>query len=116
MRIALVVMLVAALGAGTAVAGTRAKAKVSMMSTAPVTVRGTSFHSRERVTVTVTASSTRTKTVTANAHGVFTATFPHFAIGHCVGYEIRAKGNHGSLATLKLTPECPPPAGSKSPR
>jgi len=114
MRIALVVMLIAALGAGTAVAGTRAKAKVAVMSTAPVTVRGTSFHSHERVTVTVIASSTRTKVVTANAHGAFTATFTHFAIGHCQGYEIRAKGNHGSLATLKLTPECPPPAASKT--
>ena len=112
MRIALAVMLVAALGAGTAVAGTRAKAKVMVMSTAPVTVRGTSFHPRERVTVTVIASSTRTKIVKANSRGAFTATFTRFAIGHCQGYEIRANGNHGSLATLKLTPECPPPAGA----
>ena len=111
MRTVLVVTLIAAVGAATAVAGTRAR--VAVMSTAPMTVRGTSFHARERVTVTVTVDTTRTMVVKANAHGVFTATFAHFAIAHCIGYSIRAKGNHGSLATLKVIPECPPPAGSK---
>ena len=111
MRVALVVMLIAAVGAANAVAGTRAR--VSVTAAGPVTVRGTSFHKYERVTVTVDASSgTRTKVVKASARGVFTATFAHFAIGHCIAYTIRAKGNHGSLATLSVTPECPPPSGA----
>lgn len=103
-------MLIALVGASTATAKTHAR--VAMQSTAPVTIRGTGFHARERVTVTVTTTGDRTKVVRANARGVFTATFTRFAIGHCIGYTIRAKGNHGSLATLTLTPECPPPAGA----
>jgi hypothetical protein len=108
MRIALVVTLIAAVGAATAVAGTRAH--VAVMATAPVTIHGTSFQARERVTLTVTASSIRTKVVRATARGTFTATFTHFVIAHCQGYVIRAKGNDGSLVTLKVTPECPPPS------
>ena len=113
MRIALVTILIAAVGAATAVAGTT-RARVMVMATAPVTIRGTSFHARERVTVSVLSSSSRTKVVRANARGAFTATFTNFAIAHCVGYTITAKGNRGSFVTLTVTPECPPPAAGSS--
>jgi hypothetical protein len=109
MRFGLVVVLVAALVATAASAAT-SRARVQMTSTAPVSVRGTSFYARERVTVTVSASSARTKVVTANARGAFRATFLHFAIGRCVPYFVQAKGNKGSFATLRVAPDCPPPA------
>jgi len=107
MRIALTLTLFAVI-ASTAVAGT-SRPHVAVMSTAPVTMQGTSFHVRERVTVTVMTQDIGRKVVTANRRGAFSAKFAGFSIKYCEAYVIRAKGNRGSLAVLKVTPECPAP-------
>ena len=105
MRIALTLMLFAVI-ASTAVAAT-SKAQVAVLSTSPVAVRGTSFHARERVTVTVMAQDMGRKVVTANANGAFSVKFAGVSIKYCEAYFIRAKGARGSLAVLKVIPECP---------
>jgi hypothetical protein len=83
-------------------------AHVSVTSLSPVVVRGTNFLPNERVTVTVFAKGTRTKTVSANLPGGFRATFHTLSIGTCQAYAVRAKGNRGSTAFLKVIPECAP--------
>jgi hypothetical protein len=105
MRIALVLTLFAAI-ASTAGA-TTTKAHVAVLQTAPVTVQGTSFHASERVTVTVATQVASRKVVRASRKGAFIVRFPGVTIKYCEAYFIRAKGNRGSLAILKVTPECP---------
>ena len=108
MRVGALLLLVCALVP--AVAGaSQARARVSIVSAGPFTIHGAGFRSRERVTVTVAANGTSTKIVRATRRGAFTVTFKGFSVPHCEGYTVRAKGNRGSLATLSLTPECPPP-------
>jgi hypothetical protein len=108
MKFAAILVLLVTIASSTAVAGTtRARARVAVVSTAPVTINGTGFRSRERVVVTLTTTGAHRKVVMANARGAFTAKFAGVAIGYCEGYFVRAKGNRGSLAVLKLIPECP---------
>jgi len=89
-------------------------ARVGVMQTSPFTVRGTGFRAHERVAVTVYAKTTRMKAVTAGVRGGFTTAFSGVTIGRCDGYVIRAKGNRGSIAFLKVRPECPQPGPSGS--
>jgi hypothetical protein len=96
-----------ALLGGVAVASTRT-AHVSVLSIAPVSVRGNGFRANERVAVTVTANATRTKRVIAGARGNFRITFRSFSIEFCVPYTVRAKGNRGSRAVLRVIPDCAP--------
>jgi hypothetical protein len=111
-RLAVVISLVAALLPAGAIASARPAAHVAVASLSPVSIRGTSFRAHERVRLTVFAKTTRTKTVTAGARGGFTATFKALSVTACEGYSVRAKGNHGSVAFLKVMTECPPPAAS----
>jgi hypothetical protein len=107
------VLLAAALApvsAGAAQSG----ARITVAGKAPLAVRGTSFHPGERVTITVTARSVRKRAVTASSRGAFRATFAGFALPFCESYSVRAKGNRGSVATLKITPECPAPRAVES--
>jgi hypothetical protein len=104
---AVLVLLVAIVSSNAVAATTRAKAKVAVVSTAPVTITGTNFRSRERVTVTLATTGDHRKVVRASAKGAFTVKFTGVSVGYCEGYFVRAKGNRGSLAVLKLIPECP---------
>jgi hypothetical protein len=106
MRLALVLGLFFGL-LSTAGATTRA-AHLTVPSRSPVAVRGTGFHAGERVTVTVSAKSVRKKAVTATRLGAFRATFRGFSIGYCDPYTVRAKGNRGSSAFVRVIPECAP--------
>jgi hypothetical protein len=106
MKIAVMLVLLAALVSSTAVAATT-RAKVAVVSTSPMKIGGTGFRSRERVTVTLVTTGPYRKAVRATANGAFTATFAGVSIGYCQGYFVRAKGNRGSLAVIKLIPECP---------
>jgi hypothetical protein len=108
MRIGAFLLLVLALVPSVAGAS-QVRARLSIVTTVPFSVHGTSFRPRERVTITLTAASVRSKVVTATKRGAFTATFKGFAVPHCVGYTVKAKGSRGSVATLSITPECPPP-------
>ena len=106
MKIAAVIAVLAAFVSSTAVAATT-RAKVAVVSASPMKIAGTGFRSRERVTVTLVTTGPYRKVVRANANGAFTATFAGVSIAYCQGYFVRAKGNRGSLAVIKLIPECP---------
>jgi hypothetical protein len=114
-RLAVVLSLFVALLPIAAVASPSRTAHVTLASLSPVSVRGTSFLSDERVAVTVFAKSARTKTVTAGSRGGFRVTFTTVSIGACQAYAVRAKGNRGSVAFLKVTPECAPTGSAGEP-
>jgi hypothetical protein len=107
LRLVATFSLLVALLPATAGASTRT-AHVYATSLSPVSVRGTSFRANERVAVTVSAKTTRTKTATAGVRGNFAVTFKAVSIGRCQPYTIRAKGNRGSTALLRVLPECAP--------
>jgi hypothetical protein len=109
-RLGVVLSVLSLLPAGALAAGT---ARVTVPSTAPVAVRGTGFKSHERVTVTVIAKAAHTRRVTATSQGTFRARFASVSLGYCQAYSVRARGNRGSTAFLKVVPECAPrgPAG-----
>jgi hypothetical protein len=88
-------------------------ARLVVHATRPFSVRGLEFKSGERVSVTLSATRQRTKSVQATSRGTFTVTFPAVSLGRCQAYAVRAKGNRGSTASLKVIPECAPhgPAG-----
>lgn len=106
MKIAAILALLATFASSTAVAATT-KARVSVVSTAPVSVAGSGFRSRERVTVTLMTTGAYRKVVRATAKGAFTARFAGVSLRYCESYVIRAKGSRGSLVVLNVTPECP---------
>ena len=106
MKLAAALVCLSALLAGSAAASTRT-AHVMLVSNAPASVRGTGFRANELVRVTVSATGTRTKQVTAGRRGTFRVTFAGFSIDYCVPYTVRARGNRGSRAFVKIIPECP---------
>jgi hypothetical protein len=106
MRFAAILAVVATIASGTAAAATT-RARVAVTSTDPMTVVGSGFRSHERVTVTLMTTGLHRKVVIAGAKGAFTAKFAGATIGYCESYFVRAKGNRGSLAILKVIPECP---------
>jgi hypothetical protein len=114
MRFAIAVVCLAAVAAASATAATQ-KARIFVTATSPASVGGTSFKPRERVTVTVWTNTMHKKAVTANASGAFKATFAGLGLPRCQSYTVRARGDHGSVAILKVIPECPPPAASEQP-
>ena len=79
-----------------------------LTSSSPVVVHGVAFHSRERVAVTVSAGETHKKFVSATRRGAIRAVFRGFSIHYCEPYEIRAKGNRGSSAFVRVIPDCAP--------
>jgi hypothetical protein len=98
--------------ADTAVDTTAAgKARLRLLDTAPITVRGVGFAAGERVSVTVRGLSGMTrKSVTAGARGGWTTAFRNRAFDRCGGLMVGAVGNRGSRAGLRLPPTlCPPP-------
>lgn len=86
--------------------------RLTVTSGAAFAVRGVSFQAREHVLVVVTTSrGERVSTwVRAGARGAFAARFATIEIEACEGYLVRATGDRGSRAILKLRPpECPAP-------
>jgi hypothetical protein len=84
-------------------------AHITMVSRSPVVVRGTGFRPSERVTVSVSAKATYKKVVIASRLGAFRVTFRSMAIGSCQFYSAQANGSRGSIASLKVIPECAAP-------
>ncbi|MEP6977977.1 MAG: hypothetical protein ABI948_07980 [Thermoleophilia bacterium] len=84
-------------------------ARVAITSLAPFTVRGSSFQPAERVALLVSVKSRWERTVVASSTGSFVARFTGPTIGPCSAYFVRARGNRGSLAVIKVMPECPAP-------
>jgi hypothetical protein len=108
MKLALVIAAsVTAILSAVALGATKS-AHVAVTATSPTTIQGTGFKAHERVTLTVSAKETRTKRIYAGARGSFTTTFKGLTIPRCDSYTVRAKGNRGSTALLRVIPECAP--------
>lgn len=110
--IAAALVLLALVPAGTATDSiTAGKARLRLLDSAPVTVRGIGFAAGERVVVSVTSTGGMTrKSVTAGPRGGWTTTFRNRAFDRCRGLIVGAVGNRGSRAGLRLPPGlCPPP-------
>ena len=107
-RTAALTLACAALVAASASAAHHARPRLVVTSTAPFTVRGVHFFARERVTVLASVRGRHVRRARANVHGVFIARFRGLTVGGCDSYFVRATGNLGSSATLKLMVECAP--------
>lgn len=84
-------------------------ARIHLVSTVPVKVRGTGFVAGERVRVTAISEWRRVKRVVATRAGGFTAGFAGASYDRCNGLLVTAVGSEGSLARFKLPqPLCPP--------
>jgi hypothetical protein len=97
--------IVALVLAGAASAAPRPTIKL-VSENDPMIVRGTGFRAKERVKVTVTVktpASTWRRTVVATRTGTFRATIGLVQTGRC-GFNVRATGARGSVATLKTPP------------
>jgi hypothetical protein len=82
-------------------------AYITITSRSPVVVRGMGFRPSERVTVSISAKATYKKVVTASRLGGFRVTFRGKTVGPCQFYSAQARGNRGSIASLKVIAECP---------
>ena len=104
-------MLSLAVALVAASAALAAPGKLAPLSAAPFAVRGTSFQPREHVLVVVASDGDHaSKRLQAGAGGGFVARFPTIQVGSCAAYTVRATGDEGSHALLKVRPpECPQP-------
>jgi hypothetical protein len=98
-------------GSGTA-SGDRSghKATLKLVKGTPLTLKGTSFASKERVRLVVVAAQEKTaKRLTAGPGGAFIARFADVAVDRCNGFTAFAVGARGSRASLS-SPNvyCPP--------
>jgi len=81
--------------------------RLIVADTTPFTVRGTHFKPHERVRVAVTTSAAvGVHTVTAVEAGSFLTRYTQISLGACPAYTVRATGNLGSHATVRVMPEC----------
>lgn len=99
-------MFAALLLVGAASGATRKPAIKLVSANDPMIVTGTHFRAKEKVKVTVTvttpASSWR-RNVVATRAGSFRAVVGLVQTGRC-GFNVRAVGSRGSVATLKTPP------------
>ncbi len=97
--------IVALVLAGVASATPRPAVKL-LSENDPMIVKGTGFRAKERVRVTVkvaTPAGTWQRNVMATRTGSFRAVIGLVQTGRC-GFNVRATGSRGSVATLKLPP------------
>ncbi len=109
--LAVAAVLVSVASAAAAFAAPVRTAFVAVSSLDPFTVHGARFQSGERVTVTAFANGRHVRTVTASSAGAFAVAFRGVAVDRCAGYVVRAVGNRGSRAAIKVMPECAPLQG-----
>ena len=106
MKLGLLIVVAALIGAGGAGAGAEhAKPTLRLLDRSPVKVSGRGFVPRERIRVSVIADTTHTRRVMAGASGTFTATVLQTALPRCEGLRILATGGAGSRAVLKVLPQ-----------
>jgi hypothetical protein len=100
--------LVASAAASTSAADT--KARLTVVKSKPLAVRGTGFHPHEAVRITLLGSIKRTvKRAEAGANGSFKVAFRPAADG-CSLVIAHAVGSEGSRASVQVgRPPCPPP-------
>jgi hypothetical protein len=102
---------VAALAApSTALSGATQSARLRLVQTAPLTLRGVGFRPHERVRVVYATDRTWTVRTIADAAGALTVRFRTVHFDPCDLPRISAVGARGSRAVLKLVPPaCPAP-------
>jgi hypothetical protein len=104
----LVIAVAVFAGVALASSGDRAaRAQVAVAQTSPVVITGAGFKKGERIALTVSSKSMRTKRIVAGAGGGFRTMFRGFSIARCTEYTVRARGNRGSSAVLRVIPDCP---------
>jgi hypothetical protein len=94
----------------------RPKARLQLVSLAPLTVHGQHFRTRERVKLTVVAGAQyRTRRVRADRSGNFVARFDGLSADRCsegVGVNaVGARGSRAAIAAKRPQPDCPPGLG-----
>ena len=105
--IALIGLVQAALAADTSIT---TKPSLRLVDRSPASVTGSGFRAREHVRVIFTSTGVWQKALRATRAGKFTAVFPAATIDRCVGFVVVARGQRGSVATLRGMPfACPPP-------
>jgi hypothetical protein len=110
-RLALCSTVLVAVTAGTSLAASSARPHLAIIAKNPLTLRATGFRAHERVTVQGGASGTSGRmVVTATDAGAFTARLRAVRAVGCTMITARATGSRGSIATLKIVPECAEPA------
>jgi hypothetical protein len=88
-----------------------AKARLKIVTHAPLTVRGAGFMRHESVRVRLLMPDAEmVRRVRATRRGRFSVRFDGAAPDRCAGYSIVASGASGSFATLRwpARPGCPP--------
>ena len=86
------------------------RARVTVSDTAPFTVRGAGFRPSEHVTLTLAATNKLTRVVVADRYGRFVRRVILLKVNEtCASFIVSARGSMGSVAVLKVVPECPPP-------
>ena len=103
----LLVVFLAALTVAPLAMGHSERTRIHAVDLSPMTVRGSGFVAGERVRVTVSAKVSSAKSVSATASGGWRVAFARSLDG-CQSYAIRAVGNRGSRAFVKVMPVCPP--------
>jgi hypothetical protein len=85
------------------------RARLQVVTGAPLVVRGAHFVPGEQVTVTVATAQKRMKRIVANGQGAFVVRF-RMSFDRCSsGFIALAVGNRGSRAIVKRPPTlCPP--------
>jgi len=85
--------------------------RLAVMSGTHFGIRGWTFHPGEHVVVVLTANGEKaSRRVTAGPRGGFVARFPSFQMPSCALFSVRAIGDEGSKAALRVAPpECPQP-------
>ncbi len=92
-------------------AATSAKARLALVRRAPLTIRGTSFASRERVKLILASKKRITKLFYATAGGSFVIRFPGVRVDRCDGVRRVRDRSAWEPSTLGLPNVfCPPPA------
>ena len=76
------------------------KARIEIMRSAPLVIRGSGFESRERVRVLASAAGVQTRRVQASAAGTFTVELRGLQAGRCTALVIQAIGDAGSRAMV----------------
>jgi hypothetical protein len=101
---AALLLAVAAPAAAAPAAAAPPPPSLTLVRTAPLTVRGSGFAPLERVRLTAPATGA---SVRASSSGAFTAALPGARVSRCSALVVRAVGAGGSTALLKLPrPAC----------
>ena len=105
--IAIIGLVQTAVAADTSISS---KPSLRLVDRSPASIGGSGFRAREQVRLIFTSNGVWQEALRATQAGKFTAVFPGATIDRCVGFVVIARGQRGSVATLRGMPfACPPP-------